>query len=251
MGKLKTSLTALATIADAIEKRGEKVLGELTTRSTTVQKTLERVNGGYELLYMYLKQKATQQKIQITIWHKDTLKTHTDSKVAGFISDIEKIRGELIASFKAWEDAANLLSQGLAADIDRALADVQGIEAQIGKKKKKWLQSAKYKTKIAGYEASLNALGSKLRTLKVDISSFKTTTQSGGPKKIASLQLTDAKTIEQVFQIAEKGLSDELEKIKKFDGSKLTKLFRHYGSELKQIRTWVADADAMEAEGGA
>jgi hypothetical protein len=250
MGKLKTSLTALATIADAIEKKGEKVLSELTTRSTTVQKTLERVNGGYELLYMYLKQKANQQKVQITAWHKDTIKAHTDSKVAGFISDIEKIRGELIASFKTWEDAANLLTQGLAADVDRALADVKGINAQIDKKKKKWFQSAKYKTKIAGYEASLDALASKLRMLKVDISTFKTTTQSGGPKKIASLQLTDGKTIAQVFQIAEKGLSDELEKIQKFDGSKLTKLLRNYGSELKQIRTWVADADAMEAEAG-
>jgi len=248
MGKLKTSLTALATIADAIEKKGDKVLTELTTRSTTVQKTLERLNGGYELLYMYLKQKANAQKVQIAAWHKDTLKAHTDPKVAGFISDIEKIRGELLASFKTWEDAANLLSQGLAADIDRALVNVKDIEAQIEKKKKKWFQSPKYKAKIAGYDASLTQLGVKLKTLRVDISTFKTTTQSAGPKKIASLQLTDAKTIDQVFQVAQKGLSDELDKIKKFDGSKLTKLLRNYGTELKQIRTWVAEADSMEAE---
>ncbi len=251
MGKLKTSLNALATIADAIEKKGEKVLTDLTIRSTTVQKSLEQVNGGYELLYMYLKQKANQQKVQVTAWHKDTIKTHTDSKVAGFINDIEKIRHQLIASFKTWEDAANLLTHGLIADVERSLAFVHEIEAQIEKQKKKWLQSSKFKAKIAGYDASLARLASKLKMLKVDISTFKTTTQSGGPKKIASLQLTDAKTVEQVFQVAQKGLSDELDKIKKFDGSNLAKLLRNYGSELKQIRMWVAEADVMEAEGGA
>ena len=249
MGKLKTSLTNLATIADAIEKKGDKVLADLTTRSTGVQKTLERINGGYELLYMYLKQKANSQKVQVTAWHKDPLKAHTDSKVASFISDIEKVRAELISSFNSWEDAANLLSAGLAADVDRAMAEAQSIAGQIEKKKKKWFQSAKYKTKIAGYENSLNGLAAKLRMLKVDISTFKQTTQSGGPKKIASLQLTDAKPIEQVFQIAQKGLTDEVDKIKKFDGSKLSKLLKNYGTELKQIRGWVAEADEMESEG--
>jgi len=249
MGKLKTSLTALATLADAIEKKGDKVLADLTTRSTTVQKSLERLNGGYELLYMYLKQKAAQQKVQVTAWHKDTLKAHSDPKVASFIQDIEKVRHELLASFKEWESAADLLTQTLAADINRAMAFVQEIDGQIAKKKKKWLQSAKYKAKIAGYDASLTQLGSKLKTLNVDISTFKTTTQSAGPRKIASLQLTDAKTIDHVFQVAQKGLSDELDRIKKFDGSKLSKLLKNYGSEIKQIRTWVAEADTMEAEG--
>src|SRR5690242_9689316 len=99
MGKLKTSLTGLAAIAEGIKQRGEKAVFEMQGRATTVQKCIEQVNGGYELLYMYLKQKAIKGKVQITAWHKDTLKAHTDSQVAGFIANIEKVRADSIKAF--------------------------------------------------------------------------------------------------------------------------------------------------------
>jgi hypothetical protein len=251
MGKLKTALQAITAGADAIEKDMAKSLGELEKLQNNLVKQLERLNGGYELLYMYLKQKAVKEKAQIAAWHKDPLSGHSDGKVAEFIKDIEGVRTECLGSFGTWERTADGLVQALVNDSNKALASVADAQAQVAKKEKKWFQSAKYKAKIGGYKQSLNELEKKLRTLQVDISTIKESTQSAGPRKLASLQVTPSKTIDAVFQIAQKGLTDELDKIKKFDGKKLGTLLKRYGTEIKMIRSWISDADGMDTEAGA
>ena len=251
MGKLKTSLSALAAIADSIEKKGDKTLGDLQGCATSVKEVGCRVAGGYELLYMYLKQKAVAQKAKIEAWNKDPLKSHMDPKVADFIKHIETARGELANVYKNYDETTTLLIQIMGADLDRALAFAADIQAQVAKKKKKLLQSARHKAKIVAYEASLGQLAGKLSTLKVNVASYRQQTQSGGPKKIASLKITDATTIAQVFSVAELGLKQELDKIKaQTQGKRLGVLLKNYGNEIKQIRSWVTEADAMEADGG-
>jgi len=249
MGKLKSSLTSLATLADAIEKKGDKALSDLQARATSVREIGGRVAGGYELLYMYLKQKAISKATKIEAWQNDALQVHIDAKVSEFIANIEQARKELLAVFKTYDDTANLLISTLNADIDRASAFGKDIEAQIAKKKKKLLQSAKFKTKIAGYETSLHGLEGKLATLKVDVSGLKDQTQSMGPKKIASLQITTGTTVAAVLKVANYGLVKELDEIKEQKTNKrLAIKLKAYGNELKNIRSWVNEADAMESE---
>ena len=249
MGKLKTALTNLATLADGIEKKGDKSLGEMTARATSVSQIGGRVAAGYELLYMYLKQKALTEKTKIEAWQKDPLQAHLDSKVSGFIAQIEQARSELIAVFKNYDDVANLLVQTLTADIDRAAVYGKEVEAMIAKRKKKLLQSAKYKAKIANYEKNLTELSGKLKTLKVDVSSLRQQTQALGPNKIASLQIKTSTTIAQVLNVASIGLSRQLDEIKNSSSNKrVAVLLKGFGNELKMIRGWVAEADSMEAE---
>lgn len=249
MGKLKTALANLATLADGIDKKGGKALGEMTSRATSVSQVGGRVAGGYELLYMYLKQKAVAGKVKIEAWQKDPLQAHLDPKVTEFIAHIEQARAELANVFKNYDQAATILVQTVTADIDRALDYSKQIEAMIAKKKKKLLQSAKYKTKIAAYEKNLNELGGKLNTLKVDVSGYRQGTQALGPNKIASLEIKTSTTIAQVLKVASIGLSRELDEIKNSSSNKrVAVLLKGYGKELKMIRTWVQEADSMESE---
>lgn len=50
MGKMRDSLNALAVLIGAFEDRTEKLSEEIASLATNVQKTLERVYGGTELL---------------------------------------------------------------------------------------------------------------------------------------------------------------------------------------------------------
>jgi hypothetical protein len=137
----------------------------------------------------------------------------------------------------------------MGADIARAKTFAAEITAAIAKKKKKWLTSSKYKAKIGGYETAVTQLGIKLNNLQVDVSSYKQMTQSSGPRKIADLQITPASTVAQVLHIASLGLKDELKKIKdQENGKRLAILLKAYGKELSNVRAWVGEADAMEAE---
>ncbi|MEI9974303.1 MAG: hypothetical protein WDO73_20990 [Ignavibacteriota bacterium] len=52
-----------------------------------------------------------------------------------------------------------------------------------------------------------------------------------------------------VLGVASLGLSRELDAIKnQTNGKRLAVLLKGYGNELKGIRAWVQEADAMEAE---
>ncbi|HTX36384.1 MAG TPA: hypothetical protein VME43_15250 [Bryobacteraceae bacterium] len=104
MGKLKSALSSLATLADAIEKKGDATLSELTSRATSVSQNSSRVHGGYELLCMYLKQKALREGAKIDAWSNSTLQDHMDPKIAEFIKSIEGVRGDMVAAFKAYDD---------------------------------------------------------------------------------------------------------------------------------------------------
>jgi hypothetical protein len=249
MGKLKSALSSLATLADAIEKKGDATLSELQARATSVSQISGRVHGGYELLFMYLKQKALKQGAKIEIWNNSTLQAHMDPKVGEFIHSIEGARGDMGAAFKAYDDTTNLLVQTMGADIDRAKTFAAEITAQIAKKKKKWLQSAKYKAKIAGYETAVTQMAAKLNNLKVDVSSYRKMTEALGARRIAELKITVATPVAVVLKAAQYGLTDELDKIKKQEnGKRLAILLKGYGKEVAQVRAWVNEADAMEAE---
>jgi hypothetical protein len=198
------------------------------------------------LFYAYLKQKAGTQKVQVTAWHKDTLKTHTDPKVVGFIKDIEAARAECLRASKLWEDAADLLAQTLYADIEKGMAFISDIEAQIDQNKKKWLGSAKYKTKIPVYAASLLRLNSKLKTTRVEISNFKNATQSAEPVRLAKLQLTDSKKVDDVFKFTQKGLADEVERVNRPWGTKLGPLLTFVEGGAGGVAAFQNAADDLE-----
>ena len=251
MGKLRTSLAGYATLIDAISNGGRVVVEELTSKATNVKEIVGRVNGGYELLAMYLKQKALTAKQDIKTWNAQTLKDHLDSEVAGFVKNIEAARADALLAFKNYEAVRDGKAKAVTADIDRAIALTGEIKATIDKKRKRLFQSSKFKTKIAAYEQTLKELSTKVSTLRVDFTGEVQASQSSGPVKLANLKITPATTVAQVFAHASYGLKDELQKIAGAKRADLGKRFLAYGSEIKQIRSWVAEADEMEAEADA
>ncbi len=72
-------------------------------------------------------------------------------------------------------------------------------------------------------------LGGKLHELQVVDASLRQQTQALGPNKIASLRIETSTTAAQVLNVANIGLSRQLD-------------------EIMTIRTWEAEADFMEAE---
>ena len=251
MGKLKTSLAGFATLIDSISEGGRVVVEELSSKATNVKEIVGRVNGGYELLAMYLKQKALAAKQDIKTWNAQTIKDHPDSEVAGFVKNIEAARADALTAFKNYEAVRDGKAKAVTADIDRAIAVIDEIKATIDKKRKRLFQSTKFKTKIAGYEQTLNALGTKVKTMRVDFTGEVQSSQSSGPIKLAGLKITPATTVAQVFAHASYGLKDELQKIAGAKRGELGKRFQAYATEIKQIRSWVAEADEMEAEADA
>jgi hypothetical protein len=96
-----------------------------------VQKQLERVDGGYELLAMCLKQKERKES---GTWQGHPLKDHFDSEVANSVKNIESARADAVAVYKIWEVEKNQMLAATNADVDKAGALVADIEAQVDKK---------------------------------------------------------------------------------------------------------------------
>jgi hypothetical protein len=247
MGKLRDSLKNLETMIGSVVKTGADTVHELTGAATNVKQILGRVNGGYELMAMYLKQKALKDKQKVEDWAKDPIKAHLDSEVAGFIKDIEAARIEAVNAFKRWETVRDVKGKAIFGDLDRVDDAVEQIGKRIAEKRQKWLQSKDYKSKLNGYEETLKGLSSQSKTLRVDFRSEVEATQSSGPQQLAKMKMSVDTTIKQIFDQAAYGLKDELNKIERAQSSdELKKRLARFGNEIKQIRAWVDEADKME-----
>jgi hypothetical protein len=248
MGKMRDSLNAMTVLIGAFEDRTEKLSEEIASLATNVQKTLERVYGGTELLYMYLTQKAKKEGTTIKAWAKDDLKDHFDSEVNSLMKGIEAARGDVITAFKKQEATVDIKLKGHLADIQRALVLAGELRTTLGKKKKKLLTSKKYKAKLAGYEKLLDGLeGTLKQSVKADAEAVQFAV-SGNTKLIEKLKVTPATKISAIDMTSWLGIKKELDGIAAVDGKQLAKKFKRYGNEIKQLREWVGEADEMEAE---
>lgn len=248
MGKMRNSLNALVSLIGAFESRTEQLGDEIASLATNVQKTLERVYGGTELLYMYLTQKARKEGATVKAWAKDELKAHFDSEVGSLMKGIESARADVIAAFKKQQDTVDIKLKGHLTDIERAQALAAELRVTLGKKKKKLLTSKKYKTKLAGYEKLLDGLEAQLKqSVKADAEAVKFAV-SGNPKLIEKLKVTPSTRVSAIEMASWLGIKKELDGIAAVDGRQLAKKFKRYGNEIKQLREWVGEADEMEAE---
>ena len=251
MGKLKTSLAGLATLIDNVQKNGNDVVDLLTADATNVQKQVERTMGGYEVLATYLKQKALKAKVDLKAWDKDTLKDHFDSEVAGFVKGIEAARVDAIGSFKAWDSHRVIKGGAVLADLDRALLVVADIQAQIDKKRKRLLQSSKFKAKMANYDTELATIAKNAKFTKDNLKLEIEATTASSMKSIEAVKLTAATPISKIVEETRFALKGDLDAIKRAADkpAQLRIAFKRYGEQLKDVRGWLAEADEMEAEG--
>jgi hypothetical protein len=248
MGKLRTAINGLTTLIVSFEAQTDGLLDEVTAQATNVQKGLERTYGGLEVLYMYLTQKAKKEGSTIKAWAKDEIKAHLDSEVAGFIKGIESARNDTLKAFEKQNATVSVKVKALQTDIERAQDALKDIRGQVDKKKKKWLLSKTYKAKLLGYEKLLDGLESQLKgSIKANADALPHAT-AGSQATLNKLKITASTKVSALEASSWLGIRKELDGIAGSSGKELSKKFKRYGAEIKQLREWLGEADAMEAE---
>lgn len=247
MGKLRDSLTALNTLVEGVSKTGNNAIDEVTGASTNVKSCLERTFGGYEVLAMYLKQKALKEKKDVKAWNDDPIKQHLDSEIADYIRGIEMARGDAVKAYTNWEHIRKLRGDAVNADLDRVNAVAALVEKTIEIKRAKWLQTKDYKNKIDGYAQTLKDIKLRSERLRSNVDNDLGNTESGGHKQFDDLKMTVDTTIKAINAHAQIGLNSELKKLVDTKSAEiLRKGFEDYGAQIKQIRAWLSEADNME-----
>ena len=137
------------------------------------------------------------------------------------------------------------------ADLDRALLVVADIQAQIDKKRKRLLQSSKFKAKMANYDTELATIARNAKFTKDNLKLEIEATTASSMKSIEAIKLTAATPISKIVEETRFALKGDLDAIKRAANTpvQLRIAFKRYGEQLKDVRGWLAEADEMEAEG--
>ena len=210
---MRTGLSDLEKRLAIIEKKAQTIDQDLVKLATNLQKQMEQVYGGYEVLYSYLREKFKAKGGNIKDVQKDKLMAHKDSEILGFVKGLADANGRAQKFSKAYDQLKATKGKDLVDEIDRSITLVDQLEALLKKKGKKLLKSKKYKAKLATYQSILNDVGSRVRTQKVDFSSVLTDSGGQSLQSITKLNLTSNSTIYDIEKEASLGIQREKQKI--------------------------------------
>jgi hypothetical protein len=243
MGKLRTSIDNVSKTAATLEKAVETLLDTREKEIDNFMQTTDYCRGGAEVMYMYLTEKYKKDGKKIDAQQNDTIKDVLDAKVATMIKGVVEGHGRVIKLIEQ-RDKTMKVGEGVKANATKLRGELEEIQKVIDKKKKKWLASAKYKTKLKGYEDAVAELDTALAGVEkampgknygnyVDPKVWQLTagTTVAGIKKACSTYLTADLKLTQ---------SQDTENAKQFRG-------RGFGKSLQVMRKWMDEADEMES----
>ena len=250
MGKLRDSLTQLSGAMANADKQAEEVCGGFQKLATSASDASQMVTQGYGVLYQYVFEKYKKKGDSIGAHTGDALSTLNDATVSAFIKGIEKQRPVAIKTIGQRQDLINGGVKSLIASLDAVTTKAGEISGVIAKKKTRWLKSKKFKDKMKGYEAQLEAtsktawdLKSELKTM---IQGFKAPNDDVYTKPI-----TESTTVGELTARTNK---IDRTMIASFNaavdqGARRIRERNHFSTQVANIRKWVGEADEMEAEG--
>lgn len=244
MGKLRTSIENVSKTATTLEKAVETLLDTREKEIDNFMQATDYCRGGAEVIYMYLMEKYKKDGKKIDQQQKDTLKDVLDTKLATLVKGVVDGHGRVVKLIDQ-RDKTQKVGTAVKANATKLRKDLEEIQKIIDKKKKKWLTSAKYKSKLKGYEEAVSSLDKALMEVEKampgrnygsmvepDKWKFSTSTTVADIKSAASVYLTgDLKMTQE----------EDTEQAKKFRG-------RGFGNSLAMLKKWSEEADAMEAE---
>lgn len=250
MGKLKSSLQkaveSLNSLSDAVEDAAKALTGAVNDTWMLMQ----IASNGVDELYLYIHARLKKDGKKYSEASAQTIAEFADGNVKTFLKGIGDGCKNACAKTAKWSELGGDLD-GQVVALKKALDD---IGSQLGKKKKKLLQSKTYKAKLATYEQLLTGLsdsaddvGEKLKVLLENqpppASQIKKVLDIGADHTLAALDNAASKTTKDLLQKYGDHKSTTEGEAKKMRQA------GNFSAELKRIQQWIQEADDMEAEG--
>ncbi|MCL4201553.1 MAG: hypothetical protein KJ000_03610 [Pirellulaceae bacterium] len=193
MGKLKTSLENAGKLVKNMDKSIAGQVRKLAAFTKDTDAWVRSGSAGIDELYLYLSEKLKRKGVTFKSVENDTIKDHLDSNVANYLKGIEfTVRSA--ADFSASFDT---LAGDESVDRDLAALDtmLDDIADQIRKKRKKLLQSKKYKAKIAVYDKTLQELKDQVAASKRSLKQMRKDKPPSPAKVRQLISITEANTL--------------------------------------------------------
>lgn len=252
MGKLRDNLTALSTLLAAVNTRMEQVEQESIKLNTNLNKLFDgQVKSGVELLYVHLSEKFKARKDSYDKHLKDTIVQHKDADVVKYLTGIAQGLVAVKKHQAVWDAFAAKDVKALAGDLVRLKEQVAVVQAMIDKKRKRFLQSAKYKAKINGYEATLNDIVASLKPLKEFLQFCSPSVRKVYTDKIKLGLDTTLGDLDKDSMLMDlkREVADSQKALQ--SGARSMRKYREEGNlsdMMVTMKKWAQEADDMEAE---
>jgi hypothetical protein len=253
VGKLRDSLDNARKLISGLQTTTDNFSKRL---KTLTKGSAEFMKGGFaamDELYLYVCEKLKKKNIPFETAKNATLQTLMDSNIKNYLDGVQFIINET-AKF-------NTDFAAIAADksIDNTLNSldplVANIAEQIRKKKKKLLQSKKYKVKITNYEGTLNSLRQIIRDCKEELEGIR----DESPPSVQRLRTILFATENTKLVQLKTSLSEDRKKLYAEYNSLILKLNKtagdireekEFAEVMKSVKEMVDNALEMEKEGG-
>lgn len=252
MGQLRTSLTNAIKLTENLRTTSEKYGKQLSNLTKGADSFVKGGFAGIDELYLYVVEKLKKKGIDIEKAKNVQLKTIADANIKRYLAGVQFIIDE--ASKFTTEFAAIADDKSVDNTLTALEPVLKGIEDQIRKKKKKLLQSKKFKVKITNYEGTLATLRKIIAECREDLTELRRI-KPPSPTQIRRLLFAteDSKLVD-----LKNALSADRKKLHDDYNSLLLKLNQSSGDireqaefaeVMKMIKQMVADSDDMEKEG--
>lgn len=254
MGKLRDSLDNVRKLIEGLQKSTTTYCRRLSELSKQADTFRRGGDAGVSELVIYVKEKLKKKNIPFEKVKKAQLKTLTDANIKNYLAGFEFMVNEtakFLPEFKAVADDKaidNTLDK-----LDPLLADVEG---QIRKKKKKLLQSKKYKVKITNYEGTLKSLRQVIRECKEDMAEFRQLEPPSAARLRAQFGFTENSTLEQVEGGMKPSTAQAYQELNSFllklhQSASDLRFEQEFAKHVNDVKEMVNNALEMEKEGGA
>jgi len=242
MGKLRTSIETVTKTATVLEKAVETLLDTREKETNNFMHMTDLCRGGAEVMYMYLMEKYKKEGKKIEAQHKDTIKDVLDPKLATLIKGMADSQAKVVKLMEE-RDKTQRVGTEIKTKAQALRKDLTDIQKVIDKKRKGWLLSSKYKSKLKGYEDSLAALDKALEGVEKAMPGR----NYGKSIDPSQWKFTAATTVGHIKEVSSRYLDMDI-KMTKTEDEEQAKKFRGrgFGNSLEGLKKWAAEADEME-----
>lgn len=244
MGKLRTSLDNVSKTAATLEQAVQTLLDSREKEINNFMHATDLCRGGADVIYMYLMEKYKKDGKKIDQQQADTIKDVLDAKLGTLLKGVVEARAQVVKLIEQ-RDKTMKVGGAVKASATKLRAELAEIQRVIDKKKSKWLASAKYKSKLKGYEDAVSGLDASLQAVEKAMPgrNYGSYVNADAWKFGAATTVADIKSATSTYFSQDLKLTkaEDDEHAKKFRG-------RGFGNSLAMLRKWMDEADDMEAD---
>lgn len=251
MGKLRDSLNGAQSLAAAIDARADKVGGALDRMATNTKHFADLVDNGYDQVFLYANERLKKLGKKLADSKNMKLQDIADGNLQTFVKAVEGARNEALKRIGEWKAFATKEVGALQGDLTRLQGSLADIGKRLEKKKKKLLQSKKFKDKIRTYEKLVADFAATAKQRATDLAKIPNAEPlPDNWLKGAKLGLGDTVgTVENRATMGTKALLKQYES-GAMNARSNVKKFREqrFDKGMATMKQWMAESDEMEKE---